>query len=258
MDRTTVGSLLRTTQAFCLQVCEKETLDFGIAYYSPRFPRLAEANQFREVVVSDAAAMATAFEQAEEWFRSHGLTCMRWAPAEGCDAAILGSFLIERGFHEERFSVLHLSHWPEAAAAKSDIRILPARAMRGAFRSTFLNSKDESDVGGAMLADAYAERLDDPQFDMFVAMQGDTAAGRCGLYQVGDIARVIGPNVIAQVNAGAIQEAMLRHVLAMAHRLTFRNVCAQVEESDAASLLHFERYGFIQDGRIVEFARREG
>ena len=53
MERSTVGSLLRTTQALCGQLCEKETLTHGIAYTCARYPNLSEVNQFREVVVED-------------------------------------------------------------------------------------------------------------------------------------------------------------------------------------------------------------
>jgi len=253
-----VGSLLRTTQAFCLQLCEKETLDYGIAYFSTRFPRLPEANQFREVMVSDAAAMAKAFAQAEEWFGSHGLTCMRWAAAESCDSTILGSFLIERGLREERFHVMHLAHWPELAETHGDVRILPARAMRSAFRRTLLHDEEPPDLSDReMLGDAWSERLDDPQLDMFVAMRGSVAIGRCGLYQVGDIARVIGPYVITESNPGEILGIMLRHVLALAHRLTFRNVCAQIGVTHSAMLELFEKMGFVRDNEIVEFVRME-
>src|SRR3990172_8473514 len=98
MDRTTVGSLLRSTQAYCSELCEKETLEYGIAYYNPRFSLLPEANQFREVLIEDLARIAEAFEQTEKWFRQQEMFCHRWAPAEGRGTDELADFLTQHGF----------------------------------------------------------------------------------------------------------------------------------------------------------------
>src|SRR3989304_5124695 len=98
MERTTVGSLLRSTQAYCSELCEKETLEYGIAYYNPRFASLPEANQFREVLIEDPSRIPEAFEQTETWFRHRELFCPRWAPAEGQGTKELADFLTQHGF----------------------------------------------------------------------------------------------------------------------------------------------------------------
>ncbi len=98
MERSTVGSLLRSTQTYCAQLCEKQALTYGIAYYSERFAKLPEANQFREVLVDDPARIPAAFDEAERWFKEQGLTCYRWAPADGQASDTLSGFLVSRGF----------------------------------------------------------------------------------------------------------------------------------------------------------------
>ena len=255
MERTTVGSLLRSTQAFCSELCEKETLDYGIAYYNPRFAALPEANQFREVLIEDPARIPEAFQQTEAWFRKRGLFCHRWCPAGGGETTELGEFLGEQGLHRRKHIAMALDRWVDQKAPER-VRILPARAMRAAYRETF----SHSDALGSpaireLLADASLERLDDPQLDMVVALWDKEPVGRCGLYQVGDIARVMGLSVLPASAGRGIERALLAHVLAFAKRLTMRTVLVQIDETDRAGRTILEEAGFVCDGDIVEFER---
>lgn len=255
MERTTVGSLLRTTQAYCSELCEKETLEYGIAYYSRRFSALAEANQFREVMIEGAARIPDAFEQTESWFRQRDLFCHRWAPAQGRGTDRLAEFLVRQGFHARRFVAMSLTRWVEHQTSEH-VRILPARAMRGAYRDTFLNiDGSKSPATSDQLAEASLERLDDPHLDMVVAMWDKQPVGRCGLYQVGDIARVMSVRVSTEFAGRGVEEALLAHVLALAKRLTMQNVLSQIDETDRAGRTFLQEAGFVCDGEIVEFER---
>jgi len=73
-----------------------------------------------------------------------------------------------------------------------DVRVLPARPMRAAYRAVF----DEAwsiypDSMRSDCVDACVERLDDHRMDMFVALIDKQPAGVCGLFQVGDIGRIV-------------------------------------------------------------------
>jgi GNAT superfamily N-acetyltransferase len=269
MDRTTVGSLLRSTQAYCSELCEKETLEYGIAYYNPRFASLPEANQFREVLIEDPSRIPEAFEQTETWFRQRKMICRRWAPAGGQGTDELKDFLMRRGFRPRRHLAMSLARWVDRETPK-DVRILPARAMRDAYRETFTRFETPgSSALRELLAEASLERLDDPHLDMVVALWDKQPVGRCGLYQVGDIARVMSVCVLPMYAGRGIEEALLAHVLALAKRLTMRTVLTQIDETDRAGLhpsdlplqrsraleLTLEEAGFVCDGEIVEFER---
>lgn len=243
MERTAVGAYLRTTQAWAQELCEKETLDFGIAFVNPRHAALPEACQFREVVVEPGQVQA-AFEQAESWFTQRRMRCLRWAPAEMQPIAPIETLLVARGFVSKRYTVLGLSQWKELDA-KSDLRILPARAMRSAFRATFRS---------AAQADAWGERLDDPQLDMLVAVGVNGPVGRCGLYQVGDIARVIEP-VVMPSGDSAVERPLMAAVLTLARRLALKTVLIQAPSDAPAVLRRYESYGFSPAGEFVEFDR---
>lgn len=251
MQRSTVASLLRTSQAFAQQLCQKETLDYGIAFYSEQFPGLPEANQFREVVIEDPARTADAFAQTEDWFARQGLKCFRWAPADGQPLDVLGEFLTARGFQERRFDVMTLTRWPDSSPAAT-VRVLPARAVRPHFRATFA---PDTSPDSSSLADAHADRLDDASYDAFVAMLGDKPAGRCALYQVGDLARVMDVTVLPDYLGQPVTEALLLHALALARRLALRATLTQVPQDRPELRTLMESLGFTADGWIIEYHR---
>jgi ribosomal protein S18 acetylase RimI-like enzyme len=255
VEHNSVSSLLRSTQALCMQLCEKETLDYGIAFFSTQFPALPEANQFREVWIEDPIEIPVAFEQAEHWFAHHNLFCHRWAPAQGKASTQLEGFLDARGFSKRVYRGMVLREWVEIEPSPQ-VRVLPARAMRAAFRETFL--RDESVAEGPMrrlLAEANDRRLDDPQFDMFVAMIEGKPAGRAALYQVGDLSRVVDLTVLKGFESQHVEDALLAHLIAMAKRLQFRHVLAQVDHEDKSRYSWLRRAGFVVDGEIAEFER---
>jgi N-acetylglutamate synthase-like GNAT family acetyltransferase len=253
MERSTVGSLLRSTQAYCQQICEKQTFDFGIAFYCDRFPAIPEANQIREMVSDDPRVLAEAFEQASAWLASRGLKCLRWSPAMDTDPKPLADVLSARGFAPRTLVALHLADWP-SLKHPPEIRVVPARALRGAFRETFLESHAPADATArGMLADSFMERLDDPQLDMFVATVNGMAAGRCGLYQVGDIARILDLTVLPVFSDGGVVETLLAHVLTMARRLTIPMVVAQALAQDHERRALLGQAGFVEDGQVSEF-----
>ncbi len=255
MERSPVNSLLRSTQALCAQLCDKETLDYGIAYYCRAFSGLPDVNQFREVVVDDPTCVVQAYEQAESWFRDRELACHRWAPATGVATAELSDMLIAHGFKARTYTAMFLNEWVDLEPA-DDVRILPARAMREAFRATFVDaSTPMSKSARETIADAANERLNDPQYDMFVATVSGKPAGRCALYQVGDIARVLELSILDNYAGCGVDRMLVSHALRLAKRLGMSNICTQVSSDDDVAERLFTSAGFVAGESIVEFER---
>ncbi len=250
-----MGSLLRSTQGLCLQLCQKQTLDFGIAYYSERFPELPDLNQFREVVCRDPDQFAKAFSQAEDCFRGHNLVFHRWAPADKESQDSMESFLALRGFRRRNRTALALTQW-RIPDLDHGVRVLPARAVREQFRRSYLDD-DVPLIARARerLAEAWIERLDDPQLDMFVATIDRKPAGRVGIYQVGDIARLVDLAVLPAFQNRSVEESLLAYALGLAKRLTLPSILASVEVGDSTLMELLTSAGFVEDGRIAEFER---
>ncbi len=254
-QRTTTGSLLRSSQAYAAQLCDKETLSGGIAYYCDRFGTLPAVNQFREVLLAESANPSAIVAEVERWFSDRGLTCGRWAPAEHQPVAPLEGALVSHDYTRRDLAALVLTQWREWEPAP-EVRVVPARAARAAYRATWLA---DGMVGSAddlaLRADAHNERLDDPQLDAVVALVGGRPAGRCALYQVGDICRVLHFAVLAGHEARGTGGALLGHVLALARRLEMRHVYTQVDRRRTQRIAFFEQAGFVCDGTLVEFCR---
>jgi N-acetylglutamate synthase-like GNAT family acetyltransferase len=127
--------------------------------------------------------------------------------------------------------------------------------MRGAFRDLVgANPQLTARTPSGSFVESYEERLDDPQLDMFVAMIDQQPAGRCGLYQVGDIARVMDLVVRSDYENRGVENALTAHALAYAKRIGMRNICLQIDTHDAQRTW-FEHAGFIENGQLVEFHR---
>lgn len=148
-----------------------------------------------------------------------------------------------------------LANWPDVERA-TGVRVLHARAMRSALRATFVEAESpDSPAQRELSAGACEERLNDPQFDMFVATVDGNPAGRCALFQVGDIARVMDLSVLAPFADRGVDATLVLHVLSLAKRLAMRNICVQVDEASERKPAWFERFGFRADGTIEEFDR---
>ncbi|MGI0149236.1 MAG: hypothetical protein ACREDF_06870, partial [Thermoplasmata archaeon] len=159
MTRSAVDSLLRIEQAYCAQLCEKRILDYGIAYYSARFAGLPEVNQYREVIAETPSQLRAAHAECEAFFRSQDLCCCRWAPARGAADDEAARFLADLGYRSHREVALSFTQWV-APTRVSGVRILPARAMRGAFRGTFSSLEPRAEQSPA--PDSWGEAREDP------------------------------------------------------------------------------------------------
>jgi len=225
----------------------------SIAYWSTRFPSLPDANQLREVTLEDPQKISAAYDEVNAWFASKHLKCLRWSPVVDAPPKTLSEFLTQRQFVQRNLVAFHLSEW-KTTTAVSSVRILPARAVHDAYRATFLLASEPSTPADReQVAESFMERLDDPQLDMFVATVDKQPAGRCGLYQVGDIARVLGLFVLPDFSARGVEQALLAHVLAMARRLTMPMVLAQAARADVQRCRLLQEFGFTADGALIEF-----
>ncbi len=249
MQRSSLSSILRSNQAYCELLCEKQTLTWGIAFHSQRWSGFPQVNQFREVVIPDDQQIPEAYEAAEAFFAEQHLTCRRWAPAEGQPDGALGRYLEGIGYRRRETTTLALGAWPEATTRRTDLRILPARPMRAAYRATFDSGADHAPIE----ADAAIERLDDGRLEAVVIMDGDEPMGRAALFEVGDIGRLVDVYVVPQARSRGAAKAMVAHLLAVARRLAVGIVCAQVDSADQAAMAFFQGCGFVRDGTICEF-----
>ena len=254
MQLSTRSAIARSTQAYCSLISEAESLDYGVTFRCQRFRRLSAANQIREVVADSVESAAEAFKSVEAYYASHGLECHRWAPTIDADPEVLNACLNPRGFTRRSLNAMVLANWP-TLNENSHIRILPARPMRDAFRRTYVDASLAGLDDPNQVADAALDRLDEAALDMFVAVVDKKPVGRGGLFMVGDIGRIVDVAVLPEWRGQGVGTAVMRHILALAQRLTPRIVCLEVNAGDEGSSALLKRCGFVVDGQLIEFDR---
>lgn len=242
---TVTSSIRRADQMFAEQVGENTTLDHGIAFWDQDYPSSKEGNAIREVWVEGDQALLDAWNQVEEFYHARQLKCDRWVPSLGQPADVMESFLSQNGFRRQTLSAMYLPDWIEPRQS-DQVRVLPARAMRTVFRS--LHQSED-------IARAEERRLDDAQFDVFVATISGRPAGMCGMQQVGEIACIRNLYIVEDYRRRQVASSLLAHALGLARRLMMKIVCFKIEAENTAGIKFFESCGFTRQGEIVEFQR---
>ncbi len=246
-----IAAVRRSELALVEQISQWESQTYGVAFWSNEFADSAAANQLRDVWLADVDG-PTAYEQAEAFFAERGVVCRTWVPASGQAVEPIGAVLSARNWRREELIAWGLSSW-DWVDAKSNpaIRVLPARAMPKAFRATF----DDGATGSEERSALAAERLNDSHYDVFVAMLDGRPAGRIGYLQVGEIARLTDLYVLEAARGSGAARAMASHFLQLARRLLPKFIVAGVPSEDAGAQRFLSRFGFTQQGSIVQFVR---
>jgi GNAT superfamily N-acetyltransferase len=250
-DLEALAAMRRSDRALCEQVAAWEPLDYGVAYCSPAFPALGDANQLRDVWLADTDG-DTAYQHADSYYRERHLTCYRWTPAAAQPLEEVEAVLLPKGWRRRDLTVAKLTDLALAGApGDAAIRILPARAMPKAFRRTFANDGPHAETRAGLAS----ERLNDSNYDVFVAMLDNLPAGRIGYLEVGDIARLADVFVIPEFRRRGVGLAMAAHFLRLVRRLLPRAVVACTEAENAGGLAFLLRCGFSAAGTLTEFER---
>jgi len=251
-----VSAVRRADQAYYEQIAQIESLDFGVAFTSGAFPISPDANQFREVQLG-STPIAEVFESAERFYAQRNLTCFRWTPALNEPLDAYDAFLPTQGFTRRDRLALAMTDWPATTPPDHAIRIIPARAMRKSYRATFLDPGDIrwSAASREMMANEAEERLNDANYDVFVAMLDDQPAGRIGYQEVGDIAALRDLYVVSALRRRSVGRALLAHVITLAKRLAPRVFVASLPADDEPATAYIKHHGFQPASQMAEYHR---
>ncbi len=255
MATPTETAIQRAMQAYGLLLGESCGLDWGVAFTSTRFPRIASGNQLREVMVGRAEELPMAFESVEAYFAERGARCLRWSPAVDQPVDALAPFLADRGFDRDDYSLMTVREWVDVPS-REGVRVLPARAMPKAL-SAILRQR-HADAGAELVdarVDAERERLDEARIEGFVAVCEGEAVGWCSFFEVGDIGVVTDLFVASDHRRRGVGTTLMSHALKLAKRLMMRVTCVRVGVAHSGACALFQRCGLETDGSAVEFVR---
>jgi ribosomal protein S18 acetylase RimI-like enzyme len=245
----------RTSQVYYEQIGEPTNLDHGVAFTCDRYPLFHDGNLFHDVLIRPESSLEAAWAEAEAFYAERGLTCWQWAPNEDQAIEPMAAFLHAKGFATETSLAMELKQYPEAEAF-DEVRIIPARAMRKAYRQLLaeeVGRYSEAEQGG--MIGAGLDRADDASYDMHVAMIGGEPAGQAALFQVGDICSIEDVYVSPAHRRKKVGTAIMHHLLQMARRLDTRMVCLRVLADNKAAKDLYRSLGFTACGEMTRFRR---
>ena len=111
---------------------------------------------------------------------------------------------------------------------------------------------DRGERGDALL-ELQLSRMDDPQFDAYVAMIDDAPAGYLALHQVGEIGRIRDLYVAKDRRTAGVATALLNYALATAQRWSLRPICVEIPAAAVGVRTLLDKAGFEEAGRLVQF-----
>jgi GNAT superfamily N-acetyltransferase len=258
MDGSTdaLAAIRRSSQVYYAQIAEQTTPSCGVALTCAIYPGYHNGNHLREAVIPAGRSAADCFDEVQAFYAQQGLTCFRWVPAAVQPVEPLEALLASRGFVPRRNLAMKWTH-EVAVLANPRVKLLPARAMRTALRAVILSNSAYPPSVRAMLADAALDRLDDPSFDVYVALLDGHPAGYGGLLQAGDIGRIENIFVAEAHRRQGVGRTLISHLLALSRRLALRITCLQTEECNAPARALYEQCGLEAGGTYVELIAPE-
>lgn len=267
-DDPITAAVRRTSQQYFEQVSERTTLSCGYAYTNPAYPHVPGCNFIGEVMLDEDTPDPVATVGA--FFHSRGVECYQWVPAAIQDDDEVARLVEPLGFRRRLRRVFVMPDVPLGEeAAKGTLRIVGGRAMRRAYTAVIHARSEElpqrtREIQPAVRAELAAElarvqleRLDDPQYDAFVALRGDEPVGVISVYQVGSIGRLCDLYVVPHHRRQRVATALLRFAIGTARRWSLRPICMQAAADNRPALALLERAGFDEASAITTFTRPE-
>ena len=249
-----LSAVRRTEQVYWEQICEWESLEYGVAFSCPRYPDLAGAQQLRDVWLAELDGPA-AFDRAEQYYADRNLTCAVWSPASGQATEPVEAVMNVKGWRREDIVALSLADIDKGPGELEleGHRVLPARAMRRAYLA-YLESRHP---GRQQECDAAFDRLDDANYELLLAVRSGDVVGAIAYHEVGEVARLREFSRSSDADESAVRRLLMAHFLLRARRLSPRAVVAGCSESAPQEIQFLEECGFAQAGKLPQFHRPE-
>jgi ribosomal protein S18 acetylase RimI-like enzyme len=245
----------RTELHWVRHVGDETQLDAGVAIANADLPRVFDANTMIDAAVPAGVTLAEAVEEVGRHFAATGSRCRQWllnpaAPAER--VAPLVQHLVSHGWRPHPYDIMHLGTRPSATRPEAEgLTIIPARA---SFRhARELAEQAAAASGEPQLADASMLHLDDPHWDVSLALSDGRAVARAGVLAVGEIGRIEHVFVAPDYRRRGIGRTMLGRVLDVCARSLFRHVMLCVPPGDATAVELYQQFGFRKIGQIVPY-----
>ena len=245
----------RTELHWVRHVGEEAQLDAGVAFTNPQLPDLWDANTMIDAALPPGVSPAEAVEEVRRHFEHAGTACRQWIlnpSAPEAQTRPLSDHLTASRWRPYPYDVMHLAGRPAGAVAEAvGLTVIPARA-------SFRHARELADEAAAahgvpQLAEASMLHLDDPHWDVLIALRDGKAVARAGVLAVGDIGRIEHVFVSPSFRRQGIGRMMVARVLEICARSLFKHVMLCVPPGEQAGIDFYARFGFRRIGRLVAY-----
>src|SRR5688500_11890073 len=234
---------------------EETPLDVGAAFTTAALPAVWDANMIKDAAVPPGTSAEDALAEAEAHFAAAGVACRQWvmnpaAPPER--VAPLVELLTSRGWRPKPYDIMHLAGRPPGPVREvSGLTIIPARA-------SFRHARQLAEAavgccGEPQIAEASMLPLDDPHWDLQIALRDGRAVARAGVLAVGEIGRIEHVFVAEDSRRQGIGRTMMSRVLETCARSLFRHVMLSVMPDEQGAIELYSGLGFRKIGQLVAY-----
>ena len=247
--------LFHQTEARWTQhIAHEHPLEVGTAYNNPQLARVYDANNIRDVALPQGLTPEQAFELVEGHYGARGTQCKYWVMNPAVDASLtapMAEHLAGRGYQARPADILLLRR-PAGSVRVAEppgLTIIPARASFRHMRE--LAEEAASRWNEPQLADAKMLHLDDPHWDMLLALQAGKPVACAGVLSMGEVARIDDVFVAASHRRQGIGRAMMGRILDICTRALFRQIMLSTLPDNEPAQHLYRSLGFEKIGQVT-------
>jgi ribosomal protein S18 acetylase RimI-like enzyme len=246
-----LASFSRAQVDFLSLGLEAQPIDLGTALVTPALDQIRDANCVLDARVPAGHNAESLWRNTHTHFRQRGSAMMKLvfsAGASDAERTPLVNVLQQNGWVEQRRNVLRLERSP--GAAKDGPSVLSARAVRRLYE-TFARTV-AAEINPQM-ADLAMLRLDEPQFEVLVALQGGTVVARAGVLSLGDMGLIENVVVHPAHRRRGLARRLMHGAIDLCARSQFRHVLLGCDASNVAAQTLYASLGFAKLGEYAEW-----
>jgi GNAT superfamily N-acetyltransferase len=199
-------------------------LQSGSALANPQLPHIAAANRIMDAAIPLGSSAEQTIAEVHAHFAAIGMGCLEWWLNPSQPTGPLPAALLAAGYAARALQVLALSS-PARPPDRLDIKIsvFSARAAL-AHAAALAGEMTASLPHPAEQAEAFLQRLDDPHYELLLAMQSGVPVGMIGLLAGGDLGRIDPLFIHPGYRDSGLERMLIERALELSARSRFADI----------------------------------
>ena len=247
----------RTDALWVQHLAEAEQLAVGTAYLNPSLPNVWDANHVRDAALSDGLTARQAYDGVTTHYAARRVRCAFWVmnpSAPSAQTQPLIDQLLATGHGVHREAIFYLRHQPRRDASDAPgLKIIPARASYRHSRELAEELVVEVAHGDPQVMEARLQHLDDPHYDVLLALRDGRAVGTVGVFAAGELAQIQEVYVSPTARRQGVAKTLMTRALEACARAQFRHVFLTVLPDNVAAKALYAGFGFEKLADVTHY-----